>query len=283
MRYAGFWIRFVAYIIDTFIISTVLILLGTIWSLQSDDSMDMAASIASSAIVLWISFFLHWFYFAIMESSDSQATIGKKVLGIKVTDEFGQRMSFGRATGRYFSKYISSLILGIGYLMAAFMDRKQALHDKIASTLVIYGAGTVIPASKSASINYASSQSTATSAAYTTRRDSGSSSSRQVVLAGFDTSGRVVRLHFDKKDHRLSHGGIMLGRDGQAGLYVNDNSVSRMHAKIFMQGGELMIEDLKSTNGTVVNGRKLSSGSVASFPDRGNLVIGDVELSIGEF
>ena len=75
MRYAGFWIRFVAYIIDTFIISTVLILLGTIWSLQSDDSMDMAASIASSAIVLWISFFLHWFYFAIMESSDSQATI----------------------------------------------------------------------------------------------------------------------------------------------------------------------------------------------------------------
>ncbi len=283
MRYAGFWIRFVAYIIDTFIISTVLILLGTIWSLQDDDSIDLAASIASSAIVLWISFFLHWFYFAIMESSESQATLGKKVLGIKVTDEFGQRMSFGRATGRYFSKYISSLILGIGYLMAAFMDRKQALHDKIASTLVIYGAGTVISASKSAPINYASSQSTATSAAYTTRRDSGSGSSRQVVLAGFDTSGRVVRLHFDKNDHRLSSGGIMLGRDGQAALYVNDNSVSRMHAKIFMQGSELMIEDLRSTNGTVVNGRKLSSGSVASFPDRGNLLIGDVELSIGEF
>jgi len=283
MRYAGFWIRFVAYIIDTFIISTVLILLGTIWSLQDDDSIDLAATIASSAIVLWISFFLHWFYFAIMESSESQATIGKKVLGIKVTDEFGQRMSFGRATGRYFSKYISSLILGIGYLMAAFMDRKQALHDKIASTLVIYGSGAVSSAPRSAPANYSGAASTSSSTAYTTRRDSGSSASKQVVLAGFDTSGRVVRLHFDKSDPRLTQGGIMLGRDGQAGLYVNDNSVSRTHAKIFSQGGELMIEDLGSTNGTSVNGRKLSSGSAAAFPDRGNLVIGDVELSIGEF
>jgi hypothetical protein len=283
MRYAGFWIRFVAYIIDTFIISTVLILLGTIWSLQDDDSIDLAATIASSAIVLWISFFLHWLYFAIMESSESQATIGKKVLGIKVTDEFGQRMSFGRATGRYFSKYISSLILGIGYLMAAFMDRKQALHDKIASTLVVYGSGAVSSAPRGAPVNYSGAASTPSSTAYTTRRDSGSSASKQVVLAGFDTSGRVVRLHFDKSDPRLTQGGIMLGRDGQAGLYVNDNSVSRSHAKIFSQGGELMIEDLGSTNGTSVNGRKLSSGSVVAFPDRGNLVIGDVELSIGEF
>ena len=104
------------------------------------------------------------------------------------------------------------------------------------------------------------------------------------MLAGFDSTGRVVRLGFEKDDPRLHQGGLMIGRDGQVvQLHVNDTSVSRMHAKIYSQSGELMIEDLKSTTGTIVNGRRLASGSAATLPDRGNLMIGDVELSIGEF
>jgi len=280
MRYAGFWIRVVAYIIDAFILSTTMILVGTIWSLGSDgDTIDIITTVAQSGMVVFISFFLNWFYYAILESSEYQATLGKKLLGLQVTDEFGRRMSFGRATGRYFSKFISGLILGIGYVMAAFTDRKQALHDKLASTLVIYASGTVSSVPLAQQVAPYSSGSTGSSSAYTTVR-----SSKQVVLAGFDSTGRVVRLSFDKDDSRLHQGGLMIGRDGQVvQLHVNDTSVSRMHAKIYSQSGELMIEDLKSTNGTIVNGRRLASGSAATLPDRGNLMIGDVELSIGEF
>ena len=63
--------------------------------------------------------------------------MGKKALGIIVTDISGQRISFGRATGRYFAKQLSTIILLIGYIMAAFTEKKQALHDMMAGTLVI--------------------------------------------------------------------------------------------------------------------------------------------------
>jgi uncharacterized RDD family membrane protein YckC len=78
-------------------------------------------------------------YFALMESSAKQATLGKMAVGIKVGDEQGQRISGLNAVGRWFAKIISYLILFIGFIMAAFDSRKQALHDKIASTVVYYG------------------------------------------------------------------------------------------------------------------------------------------------
>jgi uncharacterized RDD family membrane protein YckC len=79
-----------------------------------------------------------WIYYAWMESSSHQGTIGKLSLGLIVTDLQGRRISFARATGRYFSKIITSLIpLYIGFIMAGFTEKKQALHDMIASTLVL--------------------------------------------------------------------------------------------------------------------------------------------------
>jgi uncharacterized RDD family membrane protein YckC len=72
-----------------------------------------------------------------MESSSNQATLGKMAVGIKVTDEFGHRISFARTSGRHFAKYISALILMIGYIMAGITQKKQALHDTIAGTLVV--------------------------------------------------------------------------------------------------------------------------------------------------
>ena len=80
---------------------------------------------------------MQWLYFALLESSAKQGTLGKMALGIRVTDLDGNRISFGRATGRYFAKFISAIILYIGFIMAAFTAKKQALHDIIASTLVI--------------------------------------------------------------------------------------------------------------------------------------------------
>jgi uncharacterized RDD family membrane protein YckC len=78
-----------------------------------------------------------WLYFALMESSSKQGTLGKMALSIMVTDVNGNRITFGRATGRYFGKFLSGLILYIGYIMVAFTEKKQGLHDMIAGTLVV--------------------------------------------------------------------------------------------------------------------------------------------------
>ena len=78
-----------------------------------------------------------WLYFALMESSAKGATLGKIALGLRVVDLNGNRIGFGRATGRYFGKLISGAILFLGYIMAAFTQQKQALHDIIAGCLVV--------------------------------------------------------------------------------------------------------------------------------------------------
>jgi uncharacterized RDD family membrane protein YckC len=119
--YASFWARFVAMIIDAVIVAAA--------------SGLVAAGTMGAGIVL--SFFGPWLYEAFMLSSEWQATVGKRAMSIVVTGVDGSRISFARATGRHFAKYISACILGIGFIMAAFTARKQALHDLIAETLVI--------------------------------------------------------------------------------------------------------------------------------------------------
>jgi uncharacterized RDD family membrane protein YckC len=80
-----------------------------------------------------------WLYEAFMESSSYQATLGKMIFGMKVTDLNGNRISFERATGRHFAKWLSAMILFIGYIMVGFTERKQGLHDLLAGTLVRRG------------------------------------------------------------------------------------------------------------------------------------------------
>jgi hypothetical protein len=75
-----------------------------------------------------------------MESSDWQATLGKRAMGIKVVDEYGNRIGFGRATGRYYSKIVSTIIFSVGYMMAGWTERKQGLHDKMAGAFVVFDA-----------------------------------------------------------------------------------------------------------------------------------------------
>ena len=136
-NYSGFWRRFGAAIIDGIImqIAQLIILLPLGGGLSLLGPSDAAAG--GFAILSWIVLLVaQWLYYALMESSAKQATLGKMALGIIVTDTDGQRISFLRATGRYFGKIISALILMIGYIMAAFTERKQALHDIMASTLV---------------------------------------------------------------------------------------------------------------------------------------------------
>jgi uncharacterized RDD family membrane protein YckC len=157
MAYAGFWKRFAALLIDSIIIGVVVGLVmmifgvGMFAGMSSMDATQMdatqmdedaATALAAGLFAGMMSFFMiiaaaEWLYFALMESSAKQATLGKMALGIIVTDANGNRLSFGRATGRYFAKIISGAIFCIGYLMAAFTEKKQGLHDMIAGTLVV--------------------------------------------------------------------------------------------------------------------------------------------------
>ena len=143
--YAGFWKRFGAYIIDEIILSTVGIIVLLVFGGMIGLSMEMSGvdeDVIAPIVVLNIiavDTILNWLYFTILESSSRRATLGKMALGIAVSDMYGRRISFMRANARFWSKIISGLFLGIGYIIAGFTERKQALHDLIAGTLVING------------------------------------------------------------------------------------------------------------------------------------------------
>lgn len=143
--FAGFWKRFLAFCIDYILLFLVLTIINMLYILIGGSSLIYRPIIGSlnfvgSAFILGHTFIaipLTWLYYAFMESSKHQATLGKQVLNIKITDFDGNKIGFGRATGRFFGKFLSSIILGIGYLMAGFTRKKQALHDIIARCLVI--------------------------------------------------------------------------------------------------------------------------------------------------
>ncbi len=135
IEYATFGQRFLAAIVDGLIIAVAyyaIVGVLSVFGLASFAEED-ASSFATQIEGLLVG----WLYEAVMTSSHRQGTFGKMAFGIKVTDMNGNRISFGRATGRHFAKILSSLICLIGYLVALFTERKQALHDLIASTLVL--------------------------------------------------------------------------------------------------------------------------------------------------
>lgn len=139
MEYAGFWIRFVAVIIDGIVLAVVNWILAFALIGGSFSMSDPTAMGAGFAAYYLIALAIRGAYFSVLESSERQATLGKMAVGIKVSDESGQRLTLGNAIGRWACKFISTIILFIGYIMAAFDPKKQGLHDKIAKTVVYYG------------------------------------------------------------------------------------------------------------------------------------------------
>ncbi|MAC94530.1 MAG: hypothetical protein CMC96_08485 [Flavobacteriales bacterium] len=144
-NYGGFWVRFVASIIDSIVIYIIhsisaLVFFGTMFPMPQDpESMQLEYFFSGQYMGYSIfSLLLDVVYYAGMQSSSKQATIGKMAFDLKVVRTDGSRITFLRGVGRYFSKIVSAIILMIGYIMAAFDSRKQALHDKIADTMVIY-------------------------------------------------------------------------------------------------------------------------------------------------
>lgn len=129
MEYAGFWRRFAAWLIDYILVGVVTgILVAILGAIGGDAGVGFGYFLSVIGSLL---------YYSVLESSANQATVGKMVLGIQVTDLQGNRISFWRALGRTLAKILSGLILLIGYIMAAFTAKKQGLHDMIAGTLVV--------------------------------------------------------------------------------------------------------------------------------------------------
>ncbi len=151
LAYAGFGGRLVAWIIDLF----VLMPLTFLWQSEIQDRMGMQfsdvlfgpTSTDPQVALAQLKFLfvgqvgvllIRWVYYATFESSQWQATPGKKLMRLVVTDERGYRLTFGRASGRLFAKLLSELTLFYGFLMIAFTERHQGLHDKVARTLVLH-------------------------------------------------------------------------------------------------------------------------------------------------
>lgn len=266
MQYAGFWVRFWAQVIDSIIWTPLLIL---VYLKFTFDAILMGAGQSLAFLYFLLSVITPWLYCALFEAGAWQATPGKRLLGVYVTDLNGQRISFGRASGRYFSKFISSLIFGIGYIIAGLTQNKQALHDIIASTLVYRGKP--------------EGQGIAQSAIEPVLINS-NSSPYNWVFAGFGAEGDLVRITFSSNDARLNSSGLVVGRSyDSCDLYVKDPSVSRRHARFVKLGEKIFIEDLGSTNGVAINGRLIKKNSSMEIPTQGDLTIGAVELTIGKY
>ena len=148
--YGGFWMRFLAHFIDQLILGVVaaplyfILILPHILPIIQDAERNnepspetIGAIIGAAMTYACLALIGAWLYEALLTCSSWQGTIGKKVLRLKVTDEAGNRIGFGRSTGRFFAKIISVMIMYIGYIMVGFTDRKRGLHDMIAGTLVM--------------------------------------------------------------------------------------------------------------------------------------------------
>jgi uncharacterized RDD family membrane protein YckC len=125
-RYAGFWRRLAARVLDEFVAVVVAVALVTPFEASGGDGL----------IVMFV--LVYFAYYVVLECSPFQATVGKMALGIIVTDRNGERLSPGRSVLRNIGKVFSAF-LGIGFLMAASDDEKRSLHDRIAGTLVVHG------------------------------------------------------------------------------------------------------------------------------------------------
>lgn len=136
--YAGFWRRLAAYLIDTVVLGTVQLTLIALVATIAPHDLRAQANVVPVGIVLG------WAYFSLLESSPLQGTIGKLALGIRVTDRNGDPIDFRRASIRYWAKVLSSLVLMLGWLMAAFTPERRALHDFLAGTLVLRRATVLV-------------------------------------------------------------------------------------------------------------------------------------------
>jgi uncharacterized RDD family membrane protein YckC len=155
VQFAGFWLRVVAYLIDGIVMGLAFMALfipfavltglaGVLSNIHpGDDPRDVGAVLGGTFFlgifaIVALGVVGAWIYHARMESSSWEATLGKKIVKLRVTGMNGERVTFGRASGRHFAKLITGLIpLGIGFALAGLTEKRQAIHDMLASCLVL--------------------------------------------------------------------------------------------------------------------------------------------------
>ena len=140
--YAGFWLRLLAYIVDGFVLYLPCSIFRWLF-----EGVGLQAWLLNLLDWLYVCV-INTLYYGLLESSKYQGTVGKIILGLKVTDMDGRRISFARACGRFLAQGVSAILLGIGFLMIAWTRRKQGLHDMIARCLVVRTWGPPRPAEK---------------------------------------------------------------------------------------------------------------------------------------
>lgn len=244
MTYAGFGKRLLAYLLDSLVLSTA----GAVFAVMYGYYFYILSFWLVGAL-----------YFILMEGGSGHATLGKKVMGIIVVDQSGEGISYGTAAARYLGKLLSAVTLFVGYLMAAFTENSQALHDKIAGTYVIDGMGK--PDRYRAGKQMIGSLSSS----------GGGMTGRQVVGISGEFAGQAVGV---------ASAGTMIGRDPvacQIALSASAPGVSRHHCQVdFNPGtGMFILNDLGSTYGTyLMSGMKLTSGQPAALKSGERFCVG---------
>jgi len=151
--YGGFWIRVAAYLIDELLLVAAalpfffLLVFPSILRVMREAEAGQQApglelvflGLRSISLFLVITFCGSWLYEALLTSSSWQGTVGKRLLQLKVTDDLGKKITFGRSTARFFAKILSGWGMYVGFIMVAFMERKRGLHDVICNTQVLHG------------------------------------------------------------------------------------------------------------------------------------------------
>lgn len=259
MRYGGFWIRAVAAALDVFFV--VLLSLPT---LLLGEGYDAFAQVV-----------IAFLYETLLTSGEKQATWGKQLLGLKVSNIDGSRITYGKSVGRYFGKFVSTLTFFIGFVMIAFSDRKQGLHDRVVNSLVLISS--VEGEERMANLPAYGS---------TPERDRVGirGAGESWVIAGFDESGHVQRFRLQMSDERLgSSSGLRIGRSEKDNEFViSDSSISRSHARFVALGRELYLEDLGSKNGTYIGNARVTPNEKQRIYGDQELRFGDVIFSVGK-
>lgn len=233
MVYANFGKRLLAYLIDAFVLSAA----GGMFALFYGYYVYL--------LVFWIAGAV---YFILMEGGSWHATLGKKAMNIIVVDGDGNGIQYGTAVVRYLGKILSSFTVFIGYLMAAFTEKNQALHDKVAGTYVV-------------------------EASPEPQRYQAGGSRQAGVFVGEQGGRKIVGIsgEFAGRSVGISSGGTMIGRDPvacQIALSASSPGVSRHHCQVDYnpQTGMFIVNDLGSTYGTyLMDGTKLTSGQPAAL------------------
>lgn len=147
--FAGFWRRAFACIVDGILINILLspLYFGWVWPAltassadRSPDEMDPAQAFAIMGTMMGyvlVAAVLETIYYAALDSSSYQASLGKMAFGIRITDLEGRRISFGRALLRRLARIVTAFTIGIGFLMVLWTRRRQTLHDMMVGTLVV--------------------------------------------------------------------------------------------------------------------------------------------------